>query len=316
LLNYEVEDWKQGAGEVSYVWVRVPELVDGGETYIWAYWNSDEDLGAHTNTPFTARRGAAWDSNFRGVWHLNETGTSARRLNSALNAYVATNYAATPVNFDGTEDVAGPSGGAVALDGVDAYLDVGDIAYYDLGTGAGMEWTVSAWFVHKGSGTGWQPLANKTDLGSTVTDYVLSLSDASPTYCYWGTGIATDTVAWMKVSPEPARNGPWHYLAGTLKATGETDGTKVGYLDGDAKTNGTYSAKGAAATGYSLLFGKHSATALYYEGSLDEIRISDVERSADWIWAEWKTSGDNANFTTYGSADFLGAPTGTTFRIR
>jgi hypothetical protein len=37
----------------------------------------------------------------------------------------------------------------------------------------------------------------------------------------------------------------------------------------------------------------------YFPGMLDEVRISTVVRSADWIWACWKNQGDNRSFITY-----------------
>ncbi len=38
-----------------------------------------------------------------------------------------------------------------------------------------------------------------------------------------------------------------------------------------------------------------------YPGSLDELRISNVARSADWVGATYRTIADNAAFTTYGA---------------
>ncbi|MEM7392052.1 MAG: LamG-like jellyroll fold domain-containing protein, partial [Verrucomicrobiota bacterium] len=63
-LNYEIETWNPD-GE-SHVWVQVPELRPSN-TCIFAWWASPGQTD-----PDYALNGAAWESGFQAVYHLNE----------------------------------------------------------------------------------------------------------------------------------------------------------------------------------------------------------------------------------------------------
>ena len=63
-LAYEIEQWNEGGD--SSVWVRVPHITGGSNSdSIWMYY------GNAAATP-PADPAGVWDSNFVGVWHLNE----------------------------------------------------------------------------------------------------------------------------------------------------------------------------------------------------------------------------------------------------
>ena len=63
-LAYEIEQWNEGGD--SSVWVRVPQITGGSNSdSIWMYY------GNAAATP-PADPAGVWDSNFVGVWHLNE----------------------------------------------------------------------------------------------------------------------------------------------------------------------------------------------------------------------------------------------------
>jgi hypothetical protein len=40
---------------------------------------------------------------------------------------------------------------------------------------------------------------------------------------------------------------------------------------------------------------------MYWDGSLDEVRVSGVTRSTNWLWATWMTVASNAAFAGYGA---------------
>jgi hypothetical protein len=45
-----------------------------------------------------------------------------------------------------------------------------------------------------------------------------------------------------------------------------------------------------------------------FDGSLDEVRIANVARSANWLWAEWVSAVSSAGFTGYGPVLAVPAP--------
>jgi len=91
--------------------------------------------------------------------------------------------------------------------------------------------------------------------------------------------------------------GGWYYISLIRDATNARL-----FYDGVLEASGP---RGTAATsGYSVKIGAGvwSATGQYFNGTLDEVRVSTVDRSADWIWAEWMNMSGNTTFQDYGVA--------------
>jgi len=96
------------------------------------YGNSSATDGANSTD--------VWDSHYKGVWHLNETGTDTRK-DSTSNGNNGT-------ASGGVAGTAGKIGGANSFDGSDDYIDLGSnekdspLAIQDKGT-----WSV--WFYNR-----------------------------------------------------------------------------------------------------------------------------------------------------------------------
>ena len=68
-LAYEIEQWNEGGD--SSVWVRVPQITGSSNSdSIWMYYGNNAAEPGETS-------GGVWDSNFVGVWHLNEEQTGS-----------------------------------------------------------------------------------------------------------------------------------------------------------------------------------------------------------------------------------------------
>jgi hypothetical protein len=60
---------------------------------------------------------------------------------------------------------------------------------------------------------------------------------------------------------------------------------------------------------FAALPGYHTGDLTYdFGGSLDEVRISNVARTSNWIWAEYMTMAANPLFTSYGAVTPYTAP--------
>jgi hypothetical protein len=67
-LNFEFEQWNYTASEMT-AWVKIPQ-VDSGSTidFVWIYYgNSAASFDSYFNS------NNVWDSDYRAVWHLNQT---------------------------------------------------------------------------------------------------------------------------------------------------------------------------------------------------------------------------------------------------
>jgi len=53
-----------------------------------------------------------------------------------------------------------------------------------------------------------------------------------------------------------------------------------------------------------------------WKGSIDEVRVSSVGRSTNWIWACWMCTASNDVFNTYSPVSVVYLPHGTMIMIR
>jgi hypothetical protein len=104
--------------------------------------------------------------------------------------------------------------------------------------------------------------------------------------------------------------GRWYYFS-TTYAPGGTNNWKV-CLDGTIVSQGTLT---GSVTADPLLNNQYGGsdesgvgvTSRWFKGAMDEVRVSGVARSADWLWASWNTVFSNDTFATYGATQEVGA---------
>ena len=78
-LDHEIEDFDGATGELI-AWVRIPSLSSTADTEIFMYYGNSGASNQENPT-------GVWDSNYKGVWHLNEdpTGVAPQHLDSTSN---------------------------------------------------------------------------------------------------------------------------------------------------------------------------------------------------------------------------------------
>lgn len=81
-----------------------------------------------------------------------------------------------------------------------------------------------------------------------------------------------------------AFNGDWHFVGTTLSG-----GAVRGYIDANAPTSSSYSVGGGFGNSLPLVIGARSATSTSFRGLIDEVRISNVVRTSDWMNAEYRS---------------------------
>jgi len=279
-LYFEAEKIDYFAKE-ALIWVKVP-LIDAGSTtdFIYLYYGN-----AAARESAYHRADKVWDSHYQGVWHLKEslTGTSGEVEDSAgIN-----HGTGEPTNGTYT----GPSGGAsgqiddaIDFDGDDDYVDLGDIIKSPSAI------TVGAWYKIDARPGVHTAMVNKGD-----TSYALKITGESgfrnkiEFFIY-----DTD---WQSVwSDSVSPTGSFVYAAGAW------DGTDLKlYVDGTLQS-GSDTASSIKSTTYDLQFGANSqVSGREFDGILDEVRISSLARSGDWIEAEYLSMTDA--LITYGSEE-------------
>ena len=266
-LSHEIESYRSGTGALV-AWVKVPSITSSSNTTIYMYY------GCATATN-QQNKNNVWDTNYRAVWHLNETGIGTR-FDSTINANNA-----NPRNYDGNEATTGKIGGADYFEGTNDYLDSSNT----IGITGNAVRTI----------TFWANLGNTNRNGMVVwgTNVVNSQFGASvrPTpgnYFLWGYGAGND---WdTGILPATAS---WHHHAVINDGT-----TGRWYVDGVQLGSGFTPPHTYATTDSLVSIGREvdGATISYMTGTIDEVRISNVVRSLSWITTEYNNQNSPATF--------------------
>ena len=280
-LKHEVERWNTNG--LSYVWVQLPQLSAVNNSF-WAVWGNP----AATNPPAYTTNGAAWDTNFISVWHLNQA-PPAKSLDSTAN----TNLATPAANMGSTNQVAGTAGGSLLFN--TNWLNVPDSLPLRL-TNTG-QFTLSAWVNLNSSSQG--VILGKGQNGSKYYSWFLTVgnnvgvdnNNATHRLCvgFRTSNLANDTQV-SQTSDVTLSN--WVYVAGTLD-----DSNLTLYVNGQLNnvTNTTSSPYGI---NNQLWIGADSGRD-YLSGQLDEVRVENIARSSNWVWASYLTTASNAVFANY-----------------
>jgi hypothetical protein len=270
-LNYEIESWNSSG--TSYVWVRVPTLPPNGLGEIWAKWGNVADSG---QLPCTTN-GATWANGYVGVWHMGAANGSGKIPDSVAAPTHGVNYNTTLYS-------AGKVGAARSFNGTTACIDIKGISK------SSGPLSIEYWFrtsdtSHQMMGTDWESVRT-----STLVNYP---NAGQTTYSHNGSNMSS--------MGSGLNNGVWHHLAFSLKA-----GAPHVYIDsqlanvpGLSFTDSIIDGAKAAAIGR-----RHTAAAnsYFFYGELDEVRVSALARSADWVWASHRTMHAPISFSAYGAA--------------
>jgi hypothetical protein len=280
-LPYHIEEWNTlGA---SYIWVNVTHVAGSSVSdYIWMYYNNSAAVDIQNQE-------GTYDLNYVGVWHLNETSGGAYAIKDS-----------TIYNNDGTDTnnptlgATGKIGNAVDFSGVDDYINVNDSASLDI-SGNGI--TISAWVAPDFDNTEGTRRIILDKRGLPANDaYRMLYHDLSGNWRFMlthgatGTGLNTPGITWII--------DDWHYFVSTY------DGNDMRlYWDGveviSTPATGSITTTNAD-LGIGAIIGN---TNTIFDGTIDEVRVSDTARTADWISAQYLSM--NNSFISFGSAETL-----------
>ncbi|MHC5112450.1 MAG: DUF2341 domain-containing protein, partial [Planctomycetota bacterium] len=284
VLDYEIDSWDDGT-ETAAVWVRVP-VVDGGSTsdYFHMYYNNAVAVDAQTPT-------AVWPDGL-GVYHLDED------PGPGLPGDIEDSYA-TPlprngqaINMESADLVAGLIGDATHFGGGGS----GD--YIDFpSTDFGNNFTISAWIKPDATGTGIQTIVANSASGSDTDGFrffVNTVGTEDGTIRFeTGTGAAGNSA---NTAAGVINFDEWNHVAVVVD---RTSGVATIYHNGvDVTTDTTIRTDFDSSSDWEL--GRMEGGSNYFRGLVDELRISDTGRSADWINASYLSQGANTTSARFG----------------
>lgn len=277
-LSHEIELWNE-SGE-SFVWVKVPQidgLSDSGYMMMY-YGNAGAGEGQDAEN--------VWDGDFFLVWHCGEEPAGGEDILDSTAS--PTNGRST--NMEAGDRVASHIGYGLDLDGSNEWIDPEGPADLGFFHDADTYETFEAW-IRADDTVSDQTLFEE---GGSTNGILVGLN-ASDLRFATRNGGDQDTV-----SIGFTDTASFHYISGVFD-----DGALTLYLDGESQsgsavygTVGSHSGEpGMGRSADSDAVG-HSSAGYYFNGVIDELRLSGVARTADWIAAQYRSM--SGTFVTFG----------------
>ena len=278
VLPHEVDTWNPN-GE-SLVWVKVPTLT--AATTITAYYGN--------SAPEAASAESVWDSGYVAVWHLGESALPLDESTGVATPF-ATKVGTVTLGADGI------AGGAVDFTDAPAADDEARLVADDDDDLDGFDsftievWTKSDTSVKKSRGI----LSKQWNGGANVA-YTLRHADYSQLNMFVGNATGGSPTTLFGSGEALPQANAWAHQAVVRNTSA---GTKACFLDGVSQPGsggGTYYAATLHNSNRPLWLGNIPSKAEQtgsgtapFNGLIDELRISRVARSADWIKATHDT---------------------------
>jgi hypothetical protein len=272
-LKHELDEFDSGTGEM-WAWVKIPSLSSSKDTEIYMYYGNPaaSDQQDKDNT---------WKTDYKGVFHLapDDFTDSSGNANDASNS--------------GTGNTTGKIGGGKDFINTESdYINLQDDPEWSFGNGVtDSPFTWSFWFTPDEDDRNQYMLIK-------LNEYFVQLESSGLIYVilYSELGTGNYIRAYTSASDIVASNT---YRI-TVTYDGSGDWTKIlTYINKTESVNtggegGTYVAMDDGAN--VLNSGRYN----YFNGMLDELRISDEELTANWIDTEYENQNTPASFISVG----------------
>ncbi len=280
-LSHEVESYDNSTGNLT-AWVRIPSLSHTTDTEIYMYYDNN-GVGNSENVT------DVWNNDFQMVQHLAET--SGTHYDSTQYNNDGTANITTP----GTQNAAGKVDGADKFDGTNDFIQIPDSSSLDTGGNI----TIEAWIKHTNMANVEHILSHHS--AGSRTGYLLNQFTNDKFRVQLGDGGGV----WPAISAEStsAYTDPnaWYYVVFT------SDGTNWQfYVNGTADGSGATVSIAPTANAFWIGDDVNAPGTRYWEGNIDEVRISSIARNADWIKTSYNNQSSPATFLSFDSEE--GAP--------
>ena len=281
-LSHEIEYYASTTGEIV-AWVKIPSLSNSVDTTIYIYYG---------NAAADDQQDAAnvWDSNYMMVQHLSEdpSGSAPQMLDSTAN----NNDGTSSGTMTTSDQVSGKIDGSLEFDGNSTQDDLITVPNSSVWDNITTAITISAWVNPNSVGA----LGYRSDIiqrSSGNNDWWFNLQNSGK-LSFYADNITGGT---YKQSTSVINENELSYVV-------------VSYDDvNDIRfyINGTYintvAASGSFITTDNLVYfgANHNGPSTVFRGIIDELKVSNIVRSTDWIATEYNNQSSPSTFYTYGS---------------
>ncbi|MDA3923092.1 MAG: DUF2341 domain-containing protein [Kiritimatiellae bacterium] len=274
-LHYEIESWDTNG--LSQVWVKIPSLAYN--TVIWARWGRSGMM-----VPAYTTNGSTWANNYVAVYHLAEDSGPVKDSSSFANGL--------SVNNGIQQGTTGMSGSAARWpDGVNDWMQ-GPASPSIQGMG---KLTLQTWFYDEQNDEAPRGLISKRVASGSEMSYYFFKYKNQHIYFYIG-GVGGD------FANTATGANQWYFTAATYNNTLASERMKV-YIDGEFRSSLNATDIVVPVYDSNLFLGILNANyGNSWKGKMDEVRISNTDRSSEWLWAEYMNMASNSVFQAWPGA--------------
>ena len=263
-LDHEIEYFDNNYNSThAYLvaWIRISQLSNVENTTIIMYYGNPT-IDNQENPS------GVWNSGYCGVWHLDSLTDSSPYSNNGQ------------VIGSSVEQIAGISGFGAKFDG-ETYISIPNSNSLQI-TG---ELTIEAWVQIEGLSGDYMGIAGKLD-DTDDNGYAL-VRHSDNRFRFWiGDGTMTSAD-----SDSTYTDSDWHHIVGVIN-----NGLNTLYVDGelqaDMDTRTLVDSNEIAHIGRQY----YNYESRFWNGSIDEVRVSNVSKSAEWIKTEYNNHLNPKNF--------------------
>jgi hypothetical protein len=269
-LSHEIEFFDGSSGELI-CWVKVESVSSVEDTIIYMYYGNPGCISQENPN-------SVWDNGFVMVQHLDET--SGTHYDSTVYGNDGTCVNGTDQNAEGFID------GADGFDGTDDWIYCGNDDSLDITD----EMTLEAWVNRSGDGLG-RFLGIITRRGSGYNRYQIRYAPDDDVAQFFLGDSSSYTIL---NSDNDLSLDEWAHLAATW------DGTNMKmFVNGIEQTNISSFTSSPNTHSADLEIGRYTEQN-YFQGLIDEVRISNINRGSSWIITEFNNQNDPNNFVDIG----------------
>lgn len=262
-LNYEIEQFDANSGKLV-AWVNITTLSSNDDTTFYMYYGNPTCLSQQYPEK-------TWDSNYLAVYHQKYC---------ASGLIDSTKYARNGTVSGSPATITGKIDGAIDYDGSGAYYTIGNIYGADKS-----EFTWEIWF--------------NPDTITSDDGIVGNVGAVVPCFAVYNS-------RWYIQTPI---GGTTYTNTSRLLTVGNWQFATISYTDGDDTLRYYYNGQrhstlltdgGLAYMNFNLRIGRYSGTTHCFDGKIDELRLSDIQRSANWISTEFNNQNNPSGFMIFG----------------
>lgn len=280
-IPYERELFTKSTGALV-AWVNVPSVSAG--TVIYLYYG---------NPGATDQQAAAsvWDANYKGVWHMKEA-TGSNLADASSTGWTETQVASpvqTPGQIGGSLNFNGTTQYATHVNGASPFRYSGAITY--------------SFWANMPSGGGGNVMGVDCSGGQGYGGVSLYLTSLGFTW----TPTTPGTDDGINSSALSLTAGQWAHIVVTIDFSGQTKHFYVNGSEVSTSFSPSTPSNWNPSTSYSGTLNDEigsrtiNATRGYFKGTLDEVRVSNIIRSADWVKTEFNNQSSPTTFYLVGS---------------